>query len=162
MIIDAFGNLRDQKASDDEDRKNRCFICGIDRSEYERHANFEDHVTEEHNVWAYVYYLTYVLEKYKNDKNSLTDLENHVVEKFQTKNYGWFPNKSLTLEKCYEKEKIQKDSEEESLAQKIDALRNEMKSQMTIIQAKLPSGKPLAARQQKVKAKPLEEKKEVE
>lgn len=46
MIIDAFGELRDQKRFNEEDRKNVCFVCGIERSEYERHANFEQHIKD--------------------------------------------------------------------------------------------------------------------
>mmetsp|Transcript_10430 Transcript_10430/g.8960 ORF Transcript_10430/g.8960 Transcript_10430/m.8960 type:complete len:103 (+) Transcript_10430:1928-2236(+) len=48
MIIDAFGELRDQKIQDEEDHANVCFICGIERSEFERHGNYDDHVEREH------------------------------------------------------------------------------------------------------------------
>ena len=76
MIIDAFGDLRDQKTRNDDDQKNVCFICGIERSELERHMNFEDHINEEHNTWSYVYYLVYILEMYHTARNEMTDIEN--------------------------------------------------------------------------------------
>mmetsp|Transcript_36887 Transcript_36887/g.33136 ORF Transcript_36887/g.33136 Transcript_36887/m.33136 type:complete len:112 (+) Transcript_36887:1788-2123(+) len=109
MIIDAFGDLRDQKTRNDDDQKNVCFICGIERSELERHMNFEDHINEEHNTWSYVYYLVYILEMYHTARNEMTDIENHVLEKYQIKDYDWIPiGRSLTLERSYEKEQIKR------------------------------------------------------
>jgi len=37
------------------------------------HANLEEHNIQEHNVnvWAYVNYIVYILEKYKSDKNAM-------------------------------------------------------------------------------------------
>ena len=127
MIIDAFGSLRDLKNRNDEDQKNVCFICGISRSEFERHTNFEKHVKREHNIWAYVNYIAFLLEKQRNDKNSMTDIENFVLEKYLVKDNAWVPiGKSLTLERIYEREKFSKDSELSRLSHKVNSVQDSL------------------------------------
>jgi len=106
MIIDAFGDLRDQKTNNDEDQKNVCFICGIERSEFERYMSFEEHILEDHNLWSYIYYLVYLLDRQKTAKVEMTDIENLVLGKYLQKDSGWVPiGKSLVLEKIHSKEK---------------------------------------------------------
>ena len=123
MIIDSFGELRDQKSSNDEDQKNVCFICGIERSEFERHTNYEEHILNDHNPWAYVYYVVYLLDRYKTAKVEMTDIENLVLEKYNSKNIGWIPiGKSLTLERIHAKEELEKEDEMEKLTKKVDFL----------------------------------------
>ena len=121
MIIDSFGELRDQKKSNDEDQKNVCFICGIERSEFERQTSYEEHVRNDHNPWAYVCYIVYLLDRYKTAKVDMTDIENLVLEKYNQKNIGWIPiGKSLTLERIYAKEDLLKEDELEKLTKKVD------------------------------------------
>jgi len=128
MIIDAFGDLRDQKTSNEEDEKNVCFICGIERSEFEKHMNFEEHVIDEHNMWAYVYYIAYLVEKQKTSKNEMTDIENFVIDKYVVSNYEWIPvSKSLTLEKIYKKEQGEKEDELENNKSALSDLQIDMK-----------------------------------
>ena len=99
MIIDSFGDLRDQKNAYDEDRKNICFICGIERGEYERKANFDIHVKQEHNPENYIYYLVYLLEKERTSAINLTDIESYVATSYHAKENRWIPiGRSLTLE----------------------------------------------------------------
>jgi len=127
MIIDAFGELRDQKTRDEEDQKNICFICGIDRSEFERHCNFEEHTVEEHNIWSYVFYLVYLVEKQKISKTEMTDIENLVLERYLIKSYEWVPvGKSLTLEKIYEKENVNKEDNIEYIQKKVEGIQHDV------------------------------------
>jgi len=127
MIIDAFGDLRDQKSSNDEDQKNVCFICGIERSEFEKHVNFEKHTLEEHNIWSYVFYLVYLNEKQKISKTEMTDIENFVLEKYLIKNYEWIPvGKSLTLEKIFEKENVSKEDNIEQMTKKMELMHTDV------------------------------------
>lgn len=122
MIIDGFGNLRDQKTSDLEDSKNICFICGIERSEYEKIGNFDDHVNVEHPIWNYVYYLTYLLEKERTHKNELTDIENKVLQYFYKSDETWVPmgKRSLAIEKADQnKQEVEGESIEAKLMKKI-------------------------------------------
>jgi len=138
MIIDAFGDLRDQKTSNEEDEKNICFICGIERSEFEKHMNFDEHTMEEHNIWSYVYYITYLVDKQKNSKIEMTDIEHFVIEKYQISNHEWFPiAKSLTLEKIYHKERIEKEDGMEAMKNTLNSLETNLQSRMIGLEAKV-------------------------
>ena len=100
MIVDAFGNLRDQRVQDDEDQENNCFICGINRSEFERYMSFDEHTIQEHNTWDYLYFIIYLREKYSHNKNDLNEVENTVYEKYSENNLDWIPvSRSVSLEK---------------------------------------------------------------
>ena len=132
MIIDAFGELRDQKSSDLDDQQNVCFICGIERSEFERHTNFDVHISDDHNLWAYVHYIIYLIDRQKTAKVDMTDIENLVLEKYLQKDIGWIPiGKSLTLERIYAQEKLDKENELDKLTNKVDAMQKNMKENET-------------------------------
>ena len=134
MIIDAFGDLRDQKTSNEEDHKNVCFICGIDRSDFERHTSFENHIANDHNIWAYVYYIVYLLDRQKTAKVEMTDIENFVLEKYLTKDIDWIPvGKSLTLEAVYAQERRNKEDEMDKLNKKVEAVQKHI----SMVEAKL-------------------------
>ena len=133
MIIDAFGEIRDQKTRNEEDQKNVCFICGIERSEFERNTNFEEHVVNEHNIWAYVNYIVFLDEKKKNDKNNMTDIENPVLDKYSVKDFGWIPiGKSLTLENIYEREKVKKVNEFDILTKEVRDIKTSLTEMSTM------------------------------
>lgn len=53
IIIDTFAQLRGEKSLIDEDIKNLCFICGLDRQTFERDTElgFEHHISSEHHIW---------------------------------------------------------------------------------------------------------------
>ena len=100
MIIDAFGDLRDQRTANEEDEKNICFICGIPRGEFERYTSFEDHIDNEHDLWNYVYLIVYLEHKYKHKPTEMTKLENYVLEKYNRKVNDWLPiQRSIRLER---------------------------------------------------------------
>ena len=121
MIIDAFGDLRDEKNSDEQDMKNVCFICGLERSEYERTANFERHISKEHNMEMYLAYLVYLQEKSKRYATDFTDLEDYVLDRYENKDHAWVPiGRSLTLETHFKKGEKAKKSEIEKLREEMD------------------------------------------
>jgi len=132
MIIDSFGELRDEKNKNDDDRKNTCFVCGMDRSELERHVSFDDHSIIEHNKWNYLAYLIYLKEKMNYAPTELSDLESYVWERYEKKDYEWVPiGRSLTLERIFEQEEKQKKSEieiiKEEMSKKLEGLSDENK-----------------------------------
>lgn len=131
MIIDAFGDLRDQKTSDEEDQKNTCFICGVERSEYEKIANFDDHCRDDHNIWNYVYYVTYVEEKYATSKNDMTDIENFVFECYHKNDENWMPigKRSLTLENS--EIQNQEKSVEETVKESMELVKEDFSKELT-------------------------------
>jgi len=121
MIIDAFGDLRDEKSSNEEDKENVCFICGLQRSEYERTDNFEKHIEKEHQMWAYLAYLMYIQEKSRLYSTEMTDTEDYVSDRYHNKDYIWIPiGRSLTLERHLVRGEKQKKSEIEKLKEDVD------------------------------------------
>ena len=55
LIIDAFGELRDQLEQVKEDLESSCFICGIGKDYFDGVPHgFEIHVTDEHNFANYM------------------------------------------------------------------------------------------------------------
>jgi len=55
LIIDAFGELRDQLESVKEDMESNCFICGIGKDYFDKVPHgFDTHVQEEHNLANYM------------------------------------------------------------------------------------------------------------
>ncbi|RZK01728.1 MAG: ion transporter [Flavobacterium sp.] len=121
MIIDAFGDLRDEKSSNEEDMENVCFICGLQRSEYERTDNYEKHISKEHNMWKYLAYLVYLQEKSKLYITDFTDLEDYVLDRYKNQDYMWIPvGRSLTLERHLAKGEKEKKSEIEKMKANMD------------------------------------------
>jgi hypothetical protein len=64
VIIDTFAELRARKDEIDRDISGRCFICGIDRFVFDQIGDggngFETHITEDHNMWKYLYFNVYL------------------------------------------------------------------------------------------------------
>ena len=55
MIIDAFGELRDQLEQVKEDMESKCFICGIGKEYFDKVPHgFDKHVMDEHNFANYM------------------------------------------------------------------------------------------------------------
>ena len=55
LIIDAFGELRDREDSISADMKNKCFVCGLPKAEFDHVPHsFDNHVTREHNAAHYM------------------------------------------------------------------------------------------------------------
>jgi len=91
IIIDTFGELRSKANSIQEDIENKCFICGINRREFDRHSQFgfEHHIKEEHNIWNYLAFNMYLKRK---EKTEYTGPEQYVADMIQSKNYRFIPN----------------------------------------------------------------------
>lgn len=140
MIIDAFVELRNRKNRVDEDKKNVCFICGIQRSEYERFANFDRHIKEEHNHWHYIAYLLYLRHKSKVEPTEMTDTENYVLGKYLEKDSTWIPiGRSIILERQQDKqEKAEEEVEEEkSKKDKIDDHKKYMSEELEVLKSQM-------------------------
>ncbi|MGH0163048.1 UNVERIFIED_CONTAM: hypothetical protein FKN15_043973 [Acipenser sinensis] len=64
LIIDAFGELRDQQEQVKEDMETKCFICGIGSDYFDTTPHgFETHTLEEHNLANYMFFLMYLINK---------------------------------------------------------------------------------------------------
>eukprot|EP00299_Pterocystis_sp_00344_P013936 c6880_g1_i1.p1 GENE.c6880_g1_i1~~c6880_g1_i1.p1 ORF type:complete len:942 (-),score=263.87 c6880_g1_i1:54-2879(-) len=102
IIIDTFGELRENKNQIENDMNNRCFICSIDRYTLDRNQSttkgFDYHCAEDHNLWHYLNF--YVHLKYKR-KSDLTGPEQHVRDCLRASpiNTSFYPlNKAISLE----------------------------------------------------------------
>jgi len=89
QIIDAFAEIR---AGDDEklrDCRERCLICSMSRYELEESdVNYFEHTTEDHEPWAYVYCLQYLLLK---DPDEYTGIESYVIERYSCMDPSFMP-----------------------------------------------------------------------
>lgn len=89
VIIDTFADLRAEKQEKEETLKNSCFICGLERKEFDnKNVTFEDHIRREHNMWHYLYFI--VLIKVK-DPTEFTGPESYVHDMVKLKSLDWFP-----------------------------------------------------------------------
>jgi len=58
VIVSTFSQIREESNDKEEDINNKCFICSIDRVEFEkRNIPFDDHMREEHNKDDYIMFL---------------------------------------------------------------------------------------------------------
>lgn len=88
-IIDTFATLREDEKAKKEDMLNVCFICGYDRESYEKkHGGFDSHRNEDHNIWNYIFYISYIKNK---EKVELTSIESYVKSCVDNNNIEWFP-----------------------------------------------------------------------
>lgn len=70
--------LRAQNKAIENDMENRCFICGIERYTFDRQAEgFENHISKDHNLWHYLYFIMYLKIK---EKTEYTGPEQYVSE----------------------------------------------------------------------------------
>ena len=89
VIVDAFGELRNRNWQTEKDRKNVCFICQLSWDNcLARNINFEKHIQETHNLWNYVYFLTYL---YLTNSNDFNRVEGYVWDKLGKQDYSWLP-----------------------------------------------------------------------
>lgn len=93
IIIDTFGELRDTKAEKEADAANRCFICGIDRFEYDKRVphgsiNFMLHRESVHNMWNYLYF---AIKIWKQPRDQDSGIEVHVRKCISQGDVSWMP-----------------------------------------------------------------------
>lgn len=61
MIMDTFGSMREEAERLEEDMSSRCFICSINRDEFEQVGiSFSHHIHDEHNMWKYLFFKIYL------------------------------------------------------------------------------------------------------
>jgi hypothetical protein len=77
-------------------------MCGNNRELYDKHMieaqkgsknniffkGFAYHVKEDHNMWHYLFYISYIIHK---DVTELTGIESYVKDCIDKKNIEWFP-----------------------------------------------------------------------
>ena len=89
IIIRAFANLRDVEQKHDNDRKNHCFICHVNKNSLEKNRqNFEEHRNKIHYIWNYVDYM--ITLKF-SDVQDLNAINSYASEKLVNKDISWLP-----------------------------------------------------------------------
>lgn len=126
IIINTFAVLRDQKEKNEEDMRNCCFICNIDKQEFERFGEgFQKHIEKDHNLWYYVFYIMYLKSK---DQTEFLGIESYVMDKFNQDDVSFFPlHRALILE---EKKGGRTIDQNEVNKEKLEALQEKLR-QMT-------------------------------
>jgi hypothetical protein len=101
IIIEGFGELRDERNKREFDVLNFCPICGMDRWESERVGMpFDTHRREVHNVWNY---LKFLVRLNQMDSRNLVGFEFDISNQLHYNQTKWFPkNKVLSEEIGYE------------------------------------------------------------
>lgn len=123
IIIDTFAQLREQKNFMDRDKKNICFICSLDRFIFDKESEggFTRHISKDHNLWQYVYYIVHLQSK---DSSEFTGIESYVASLYQFANISWLPRtRALCLNTSHE------DEEDEE----IKHMREEVKAKSEVI-----------------------------
>lgn len=83
LIIDTFGEMRAESEAIENDIESMCFICSIDRDEFEQAGvSFEHHIKDEHNMWKYLWFQIYLDLK---DPLSYTAPEHYAHQLFNDK-----------------------------------------------------------------------------
>ena len=89
IIIDAFSELRNKEKKINRDRKEVCFICGIDKETCEKKGEkLDEHLTNVHNLWIYVEYMIGLRFVDIQDANAINS---YVIESLEKKELVWFP-----------------------------------------------------------------------
>jgi hypothetical protein len=82
IIIDSFSELRQKSDFIREDMQERCFICGIDRENFETLGlSFPNHISHDHNMWQYLWFRIHLDNK---DSTSYTGQEQYVQDLIQS------------------------------------------------------------------------------
>ncbi|XP_063919785.1 ryanodine receptor isoform X1 [Zophobas morio] len=89
LIIDAFGELRDQLESVKEDMESNCFICGMGKEYFDKVPHgFDTHVQQEHNLANYMFFLMHLINK---PDTEYTGQETYVWNMYQQRCWDFFP-----------------------------------------------------------------------
>ena len=126
IIIDTFAELREGKADLEYDKNNICFICGVERFQFDRYGEgFEKHIESDHSIFNYLYYKIYISNKPTTEFNGT---ESNIGE-----DSSWFPiNNALILEKNKEKEEGSKESPVTKRIQEIESQILALKTKLKI------------------------------
>ena len=93
IIIDTFSEMRGNKQAVEEDVMNTCFICNIDREDFETsNILFSDHIKNDHNMWKYAWFMIYLDEKDHTEFDGIEQFCFELIEKHDNST-RWLPLK---------------------------------------------------------------------
>jgi hypothetical protein len=89
IVIEAFSELRSKEEFIERDKKEICFICGIDKETCEKKGEkLDEHMEKVHNIWTYV---EYMLGLRFVDIQETNAINSYVIESLEKKEIAWFP-----------------------------------------------------------------------
>jgi hypothetical protein len=97
LMVDTFSAIRGEKAQRAETLETDCFVCGMQRSAYDDlglkpgSPTFQGHLTDDHNLWTYVYFLAYLKEK---DPTEYNGIESYVKGEIDKMSLEWVPSRT--------------------------------------------------------------------
>eukprot|EP00744_Colponema_vietnamica_P004964 GILI01007336.1.p1 GENE.GILI01007336.1~~GILI01007336.1.p1 ORF type:complete len:878 (+),score=219.16 GILI01007336.1:344-2635(+) len=119
IIIDTFAELRDERRAIQTDITERCFICGIDKNEFDNKSktDFNTHTDCDHNVYAYLNFIVYIKNRQITDCNGVERFVKQKIEKTNP-DVSWFPmSRALCLD-------TENDLETNTIEDKVEELRS--------------------------------------
>ncbi len=149
IIVDTFGELRDEHNQRDNFLRQFCFMCGLNRSVFDANVskgstNYDNHIASEHNLWDYVFFLIYLEHK---DEDEYTGVETYVSAKILDDDITWIPNEtSMCLEQLLESAEREEGDEtacstnsdsmvtKEVLAEMLSSLENKLLNRLSAIE----------------------------
>jgi inositol 1,4,5-triphosphate receptor type 1/inositol 1,4,5-triphosphate receptor type 3 len=99
IIIDTFSSLREEENAKNEDKLDKCFICGNlqyihhytyhFRTTFERsQSGFQQHIKMNHYMWNYLFFIAYLQNK---DETEFSGTESFVFSKLEEDDLCWIP-----------------------------------------------------------------------
>ncbi len=94
IIVDTFGKLRELKFERETQMNNCCFICGVERHDFDKQTsagkqvNFNNHRTVTHSVENYINFIMHVWDQTSDKDNSI---ESYVRSCLALGDISWFP-----------------------------------------------------------------------
>ena len=89
VIVTTFSQIREESSKKEEDQKNRCFICNINRIEFQKNKiDFADHQKYEHNTNNYIKFFIFLW--HINEKDMDAD-QSFIHECIKEKDIKFFP-----------------------------------------------------------------------
>ena len=89
IIVDSFAAFRGSTDESENDKKNICYICQMTRDDaINKNIDFNKHRGDVHDMWNYVYFLTYL---HINNSNNFKILETSVWDKLEESDTSWIP-----------------------------------------------------------------------
>ena len=96
IVVDTFGQLRDEMSEAERNLTANCVICHQPRSSLEtKGEGWVRHTLLTHNPFSYLYFMTYVKEK---DVNDCSGVEKFVRSQLDLRDIGFFPTSFRTRE----------------------------------------------------------------
>ncbi|CAD8066638.1 unnamed protein product [Paramecium sonneborni] len=133
IIIDTFGELREQQLAKEDDKENICFICGLDREIFDMKSDdgFNQHTKQSHYMWNYVFYMAYMDNKNKSEYNGI---ETYIANKRKNQDNSWFPiGQSLELQEELEDQQMIEEKKISNLQQRIDGIKLQSEKVLQIL-----------------------------